>query len=120
MQSEIERVAPADATAVKATVSRVDFAFSPDTRRRAEAGDVDALFTALAATAAQWLQAAGYSHRLLLPSAAQCVALPAGQAAFAAAALDLVALLRLSAQGREALRDLRCEPLGEQAEGPGR
>lgn len=97
---------------------RVAFAFGKETRDRVLAGDQAALFMALAATAAQWLDAAGYSHRMNLPSAVQCVALPARQAAFVAAALDLVAVLRLSAQGRKALSDLRFQPLGEQAEAP--
>jgi hypothetical protein len=81
-------------------------------------GDQRGFFTALAAVAAQWLRAAGYSHRGPLPTTVQCVALPPDRAALTAAALDLLAVLRLSEQGREALRDLRFEPFGQQAEGP--
>lgn len=83
--------------------------------QRVAAGDAAELLRAVVFEALLWLHLDGFDYRLgRLPTAAHVV-----DKGRAAAALNLIRLLAHSPQGREALRDLGLEPLGEQSERPG-
>jgi hypothetical protein len=97
------------------------FAYSQATRDAIAASDSTAMCRALAGLATSWAcQALGeplVSNGLLLLNPSQCMALPDAKAAQLAAALDLVKLLELSPEGRQALARFGHKKLLHECEG---
>lgn len=100
------------------SLSPVPLAFSRQIALAVQAGDIAAMYRALACTAAQWLLACGRSIELRdRLTRAECLGRNDATGGLLAAALDLIDVLELSPQGREALANLRRQPVPQETEG---
>lgn len=100
---------------------KLQTAYRPVLAEQIAAGDEQALLRGIAATAMHWLRLADLPPRFwrqLTPSHCVSAARPEHNG-LVAAALDMLAVLDASPQGRKALADLGLEPVEQHPERPG-